>query len=204
MALDNKWIESALRSTGNFETNGDPFAQVAGDFDGQGISAGVLQWNIGQATLQPLVKAAGKAAVTAAMQVYGAKFWLAVTKPVPEALTLVRQWQSAGVIKPDIKKELNRFCGGSEMRAAQLNAAKSVADSAYTGAKKWANDRGVAEPTKKEFCWFFDLVTQNGGLKGLTLADVRQFIRQYGTWRTDDAICDWMAARPPIAGGLSR
>ncbi len=30
--------------------------QLAGDFDGQGISLGYLQWNIGQGTLQPLLK----------------------------------------------------------------------------------------------------------------------------------------------------
>jgi hypothetical protein len=74
MALNDTWLETALRLTGNFETNGDPFAQAAGDFDGQGISMGVLQWNLGQDTLQKLVKRAGRDAVLAAMPIYGAKF----------------------------------------------------------------------------------------------------------------------------------
>ena len=33
----------------------DCFCGVAGDFDGQGISFGALQWNLGQGTLQPLL-----------------------------------------------------------------------------------------------------------------------------------------------------
>ncbi|TAN62793.1 peptidoglycan-binding protein [bacterium] len=48
-----------LALTGSFETNkGIPecFAGLSGDFDGQGISLGVLQWNFGQGSLNPLLK----------------------------------------------------------------------------------------------------------------------------------------------------
>jgi len=48
-----------LAITGSFETGAaipDCFAGLSGDFDGQGISFGVLQWNFGQGTLQPLLK----------------------------------------------------------------------------------------------------------------------------------------------------
>jgi hypothetical protein len=47
-----------LALTGSFETDkGVPecFAGLSGDFDGQGISLGVLQWNFGQDSLQPLL-----------------------------------------------------------------------------------------------------------------------------------------------------
>lgn len=47
-----------LALTGAFETNsGIPecFAGLSGDFDGQGMSFGVLQWNFGQNSLQPLL-----------------------------------------------------------------------------------------------------------------------------------------------------
>lgn len=49
----------SLAVTGSFETGkGVPecFAGLGGDFDGQGMSLGVLQWNFGQDTLQPLLK----------------------------------------------------------------------------------------------------------------------------------------------------
>ncbi len=44
---------------GTFETGRgipDCFAGITGDFDGQGLSFGVLQWNFGQDSLQPLLK----------------------------------------------------------------------------------------------------------------------------------------------------
>jgi hypothetical protein len=48
-----------LALTGSFET-GRPapecFATVTGNFDGQGMSFGALQWNLGQGTLQPLLR----------------------------------------------------------------------------------------------------------------------------------------------------
>lgn len=48
-----------LALTGTFETGTVApgcFSCVAGDFDGQGISYGALQWNFGQNTLQPILK----------------------------------------------------------------------------------------------------------------------------------------------------
>lgn len=48
-----------LALTGSFKTNAAPpecFAGLSGDFDGQGMSFGVLQWNFGQGTLQTLLK----------------------------------------------------------------------------------------------------------------------------------------------------
>jgi hypothetical protein len=52
-------IESrCLALTGSFETSRLPpdcFAALTGNFDGQGISFGALQWNFGQGTLQPLL-----------------------------------------------------------------------------------------------------------------------------------------------------
>ena len=47
----------ALALTGCFETAVGPphcYASLSGDFDGQGMSFGALQWNLGQGTLQPL------------------------------------------------------------------------------------------------------------------------------------------------------
>jgi hypothetical protein len=50
--------QRCLALTGTFETSAaapDCYAGLTGDFDGQGLSFGVLQWNIGQGTLQPLL-----------------------------------------------------------------------------------------------------------------------------------------------------
>src|SRR5207249_4901557 len=53
-----RMIRRCLTLTGAFETSAgipDCFAGLAGDFDGMGLSFGVLQWNLGQGTLQPLL-----------------------------------------------------------------------------------------------------------------------------------------------------
>lgn len=59
-AISKKPIDlRCLALTGSFETGKgipDCFAGISGDFDGQGISFGVLQWNFGQGSLQPLMQ----------------------------------------------------------------------------------------------------------------------------------------------------
>jgi hypothetical protein len=47
-------IANALRVTAAFETSGDPFQQVTGNFDGAGLSFGPLQVNLKTGTLQEL------------------------------------------------------------------------------------------------------------------------------------------------------
>ena len=51
-------LQRCLALTGAFETSvgvPDCYCGLAGDFDGQGLSFGVVQWNLGQGTLQPLL-----------------------------------------------------------------------------------------------------------------------------------------------------
>jgi Putative peptidoglycan binding domain len=51
--------DRCLALTGSFETDSPPpecFAGLTGDFDGQGISLGACQWNLGQGSLQPLLQ----------------------------------------------------------------------------------------------------------------------------------------------------
>jgi hypothetical protein len=48
-----------LALTASFETSRHSpacFAGIVGNFDGQGLSFGALQWNVGQGTLQPLLR----------------------------------------------------------------------------------------------------------------------------------------------------
>lgn len=57
--LDEPLSYRCLALTGSFETGKPPpdcFAGLSGDFDGQGISFGALQWNFGQGSLQPLLE----------------------------------------------------------------------------------------------------------------------------------------------------
>src|SRR5271163_348997 len=61
--LDNKsLLELCLKVSGGFESGRGPsYTSLTGNFDGQGMSAGILQWNAGQGTLQALVRLIGNA-----------------------------------------------------------------------------------------------------------------------------------------------
>lgn len=54
--LPDKALTCAIRVTAAFETAGDPFQQVTGNFDKAGLSFGPLQVNLGTGTLQELFR----------------------------------------------------------------------------------------------------------------------------------------------------
>src|SRR5690606_15478709 len=99
---------------------------------------GVLQWNIGSNSLQPLVKAAGEAAVKAAMPRHGARFWEANTTAIAKGLAIARAWQGGGTRLPtEVKAELVAFMCSGAMVAQQMNAAGKVARTAERLAIAW-------------------------------------------------------------------
>lgn len=196
MAVSDQEINTAVAVTGRFENAGDPWRGVTGDFDGMGISCGVLQWNIGSASLQPLVKAVGQAVVLREAPTIGPELWKACNTGVATGLTLVRGWQTGTRLKATPAKELASLMGCPEMKAQQTSRIRVVAEKADTLAKGWAQAAGRNERTLQELIWFFDLVTQNGGLKGLTHADVKAFIQTSTPGRADDVVCDWLLAAP--------
>lgn len=194
MAISNDELKVLVKVTGTFENSGDPYEGVAGNFDGQGISCGVLQWNIGQGSLQPLVKAAGKPVVLAAMPVHGNDMWKACNGPISQGMTIVKSWQTGNALKATPKKELKALMGSAPMRAQQDAGIRAKAVKAEGHADKWASDRGAAKRTLQELAWFFDIVTQNGSMKDLTFADVTAFRNAAGPGKADDLVCDWLAA----------
>ncbi|WP_374369545.1 hypothetical protein [Dongia sp.] len=201
--MDRIWLTNALEVTGGFENPGNPWSGVAGDFDGMGLSAGALQWNIGQGSLQPLVRAAGRDAVCAAMPIHGPDFWRACEAPIRNGLGLVRQWQGHTARLPsDLTSELRAFLVSAPMREQQMRAAERIGRRAQILAETWARSL-ERRPSLRDFCWFFDLVTQNGGLKGLSLGDVKAFITRHGDAAKAIAeICDWLAAMPRAYAGF--
>ena len=199
MAVDTTWLERALTITGDFETSGDPWTAVTGDFDGMGISCGPQQVNIGSGSFQPLVKGCGEALVTRTMPNFGAEMWAAANARIPEGLRIVRRWQSGNRLDAAVTQELRALLGTKEMRAAMRDRAHGDAETALALAQDWTGGKADL----RTFCWFFDLVTQNGSLKGLTRADVENFKALSGPGGADDLVCDFLENRP-ILGGHDR
>src|SRR5260370_35684944 len=105
MAVRDDFRTAGLEITGHFEDSDAPLAAVSGNFDGMGISLGVLQWNIGSNSLQPIVKTLGKAAVTSTMPRFGEDLLRACNTTVAEGLPMFRacqpnnKWRQARFIK---------------------------------------------------------------------------------------------------------
>lgn len=198
MALDMNWLKKALEITGDFETSGNPWAGITGDFDRMGISCGVLQWNIGTGSLQPMIIAVGKPFVVQKMPNFGEKLWTACNSSIAQGLTIVRSWQTNATLKPTPRTELQNLFGSDKMINQQMQKSKKLGQNALTLATKWAKDsRGATAPRLQEFCWFFDLLTQSGGLSGIWVADVKNFIAANSPANADNVICDWLDNYPP-------
>lgn len=196
MAVTDEEILTAVGITGRFENAGDPFQGVTGDFDGMGVSCGVLQWNIGSHSLQPMVIAVGRPVVDRDCPTIGADLWRACTGSTAQGLAIVRGWQIGAKLRAGPKAELAALMGSPEMRAEQMRKIRLVAAQADQLATSWAKAAGRPARTLQELIWFFDLVTQNGSLKGIDHAAVAAFIAAQGVDKSDDVACNWLAAAP--------
>jgi hypothetical protein len=195
MPVSDDFLTAGLKITGHFEDSNDPLGAVSGNFDGMGISLGVLQWNIGSNSLQPIVRAIGKASATSAMPKFGEDIWQACNTTVTAGLAIVRAWQPNNKLPKVVFNELKAYVRSQPFQDQQLRVARKVGNTAWDTAVDWAAKQGRNAATKREFCWFYDVFTQNGGLKSLTPKKVQDFIDNHGADSADNLICDWLAAR---------
>ena len=194
MPVTDPEIALVISITGAFESAGDPYVGVAGDYDGMGISCGVLQWNIGSNSLQPLVLAVGEAMVRRTMPLHGARMWNACSVAPERGCEIVRGWQAGAVLPGDVVGELRALMGSAEMREAQRGRIRVTAERADQVATGWARDRGQPARTTQELVWFFDVLTQNGTMRGIGYADVEVFLALSGEAGAASIICDWLDA----------
>lgn len=155
------YLGKALEITGGFEGRG--FDQVTGDFDGQGISAGILQWCYGQDSLQmkillPYLKRHGS---------IDEKFgfpWPGIdstaTMQGERAVSYARAHMLVGAkVKMEWEACWRRFLNDHDTNQIQTEAAADVGSKAEHIARDWGLD------SLRSFCFFFDIVTQNGSMK---------------------------------------
>jgi hypothetical protein len=167
-----EWLDKALSITGKFEGSG--YDNVTGNFDGQGISAGILQWNIGQGSLQSKILKPYllKHGSIDKLEIFPDKIMDMLAKSTPQSgirLTVVHMHLAKrNKLAPTWIKAWKKFLTMPEVIELQKLACDSVADQAIHYCKQWDM------LTQRAFCWFFDLVTQNGGLKGVTKPIVDQ------------------------------
>jgi hypothetical protein len=176
--LNPQWLSIALDITGRFE--GSTYTTVTGDFDGQGISVGVLQWNLGQGTLQskillPVVKSYGESFVDSFFPIPISQLFH--MRP-DDSLAFARKHMLInGRVKDEWKRCWKRFLGTFDLREAQRIASMNLAE------KAWQSCMGSGLRSLRAFCWFFDIYVQNGSLKGINAPELTFKDKIASTWR---------------------
>jgi hypothetical protein len=174
--VDRTLAYRCLALTGSFETGQgipDCFAGVAGDFDGQGVSFGALQWNLGQRSLQPLLLEIDRRDATVLDDVFHDRCGelRAVLAASPrEQLAWARSIQDVN------RRRLNEPWQGlfralgrrRECHEAQARAAQQRYDQAVEMCRAFGvwSERAVA--------LLFDIVVQNGSIGDLVRAQIER------------------------------
>lgn len=157
-------LEVALAITSRFEGKG--YGQVTGDFDGQGLSVGILQWCFGQGSLQERILGAyfKQYGSIDALGIFPAKVDHLVGTSARTALAYCRATMLSGKdVKPSWKTAWEKFATMPEVIQIQLRACQDVSDRA----QKICEVYGLT--SLRAYCWAFDIVTQNGSMKDVPL-----------------------------------
>ncbi|MBI1839791.1 MAG: peptidoglycan-binding protein [Nitrospirae bacterium] len=163
-----------LALTGAFETNSAPpdcFAGLSGDFDGQGISFGVLQWNLGQGSLQPLLIEMNRDYAPLLRDLLHDHYPLLVTflkATRDEQLAWARSIQDPNrktLFEPwrGLLKALGRMPEFQEIEAAHAETLFQSAQK-LCRAYQLGSERGAA--------LMFDILVQNGSISNLVRAQI--------------------------------
>jgi len=158
-----------LALTGSFETGkGIPecFAGLNGDFDGQGMSFGVLQWNFGQDSLQPLLRDMINRHSDVMQSIFHENYEIlleALNSDKEEIMSFVRSIQHPVkhyIYEPwrGMFKSLGRT---EEFQGLQLKYANGL----YKSALKLCSEYGLW--SERAVALMFDIKVQNGSISSL-------------------------------------
>jgi len=166
-----------LALTGSFETgrlSPECFATVAGNFDGQGISFGALQWNFGQGTLQPLLQEMFTNHRDIAATIFGAnlnQLQQAIKGGKDAALSFAAsiQDQTKKTVTASWKQMFRSLGLTPEFQAIEVKGAAAY----YGRAVSLCKDYGLWSERGRAL--LFDICVQNGSIpdkvRGLILSD---------------------------------
>ncbi len=165
---DKSLLELCVKVSGGFENgNGASYDTVAGNFDGQGLSVGILQFNAGQGTLQILLQRIG-----ASMGWEEAKSYfrsdiqhLSTLKTADAIQFCLDHYISSGSTKVDLgaEKAWQAFLNTPDSIAAQVQMAT---DGELAHAKSLVAQFASSYTDRlRPYAFFFDLITQSGGMR---------------------------------------
>lgn len=167
MLDDKSLLELCLHVSGGFESGSGPsYTTVSGNFDGMGISCGILQWNAGQNTLQALVvQIAGLMGWDKAKSFFSSDIQAFSNLRGADAVAwCVNHYIASGStnVDPGAKLRWQNFLSQPESQAAQISmASNGVLGSAKRLVGTYCPD---FVGNNRPYCFFFDVITQEGGM----------------------------------------
>ncbi|MCV9938491.1 hypothetical protein OIU35_19265 [Boseaceae bacterium BT-24-1] len=201
---DVSWAMSGMKIVRGFEggfghADSHYLGKVTGDFDCQGISLGVSQWNIGQQSLSRILRDTPARTVDEIIREHAkdrgeeirqALYLSMNDNTLPEALRMVRRWQAnsaeepcrknrRGVIFTDklVQRDLQNVLLSPDIVLNQNAEIIKDARRADSLAVEWRRSFGSEGPPDiRERLVFLDFIVQNGGMKGLHGGIVKDFI----------------------------
>jgi Putative peptidoglycan binding domain len=178
-----------LALTGSFETDTAPpecFAGLTGDFDGQGISLGVCQWNLGQGSLQPLlneIDQSHQTLVTTIFNDYASEFRRVLASSNVDQVAWARSIQSArhaiGEPWQGLFKALART---PEFQAIETEHAGRL----FVTARTMCSNYGVQ--SERALALMFDIAVQNGAIKDVVRAQIERDFAALDSKQTPEAL----------------
>ncbi len=165
--------------TGAFETNQPPpdcFAGLSGDFDGQGISFGVLQWNLGQGSLQPLLREMNSSDTELVQQIFDdqyAELQAMLQASREEQLAWARSIQNARhVVDEPWQGKFKTLGRQKAFQDIQVESASKL----YESALGLCTAYGLT--SARAAALMFDIKVQNGSISDLVRAQIEQDFKQ--------------------------
>lgn len=172
---DGQLLDICLQVTGSFEGGTPRYDAVTGNSDGQGMSVGILQWNMGQGTLQKLLGEIG-----ASMGWIKAKAFFPLCNIESLALMPPRVG-IAYAIQHFLHPGNNRILGvlssiawklflntPESIAAQRAYATSTVLATAHILAKRFVPE---AADSTRVMAFFFDVVTQEGSMRTVEPVD---------------------------------
>jgi hypothetical protein len=182
----------ALQVSASFEGH-DGFSQVTGNFDSQGLSCGALQWTWKQGTQQKLVLKCD--VVEKYMRTMGSIYVRLAGLPITKSEPQIMQWSRGAKVLEPYNTELRTLWGSPEMIDVQVYFSNTMAKKADLYSRDWITKSGRQDYTIQEFCFFFDIVVNNGSLLFLTYDDVFDRMTSNGRSKVISEIIDWCESR---------
>ncbi len=154
-------INKAINITASFEGSG--YTNITGNFDGMGMSLGILQWNIGQGTLQPLFNELLSRHDDLARRIFVENYG-ELANILKQNQQKQLQWailinDANNRIKENWRSQFIELCKTSEFQAIQLNKMQPYINMAH----KICEEYGLK--TERALALGFDIAVQNGSIK---------------------------------------